>query len=184
MSDDEDCYDNDGKLVPGRYISRPPVYRTDILNEFYQALDAVPDPDQSIKYTLRIQGEPKDYKPPHANSIKNKARRWMVCQEWLDLNPVNKACDKLLADSGQLWGDTNDPEELEARQKRAQEEKSEVRRKKLKVEEVEAKKVNVKEKKKKGKGKGKEKVQEVAKDDSDEFTETTDQEGSLANSAC
>ncbi|KAG6880820.1 hypothetical protein C0993_004209, partial [Termitomyces sp. T159_Od127] len=85
--------------------------------------------------------------------------------------------------SGQLWGDVNDLEELEARQKRAQEEKSEIRHKKLKVEEVEAKKVNVKEKKKKGKGKEKEKVQEVAKDDSDEFTETTDQEGSLANSA-
>ncbi|KAG6877238.1 hypothetical protein C0993_009247 [Termitomyces sp. T159_Od127] len=125
------------------------------LNKFYQALDAVPNPDQSIKYTLRIQGEPKDYKPPHANSIKNKAQRWMVRQEWLDLNPVNQACDKLLADSGQLWGDANDLEELEARQKRAREEKSEIWRKKLKVEEVKAKKVNVKEKgKRKRKRKG------------------------------
>ncbi|KAG6867940.1 hypothetical protein C0993_009272, partial [Termitomyces sp. T159_Od127] len=49
------------------------------LNKFYQALDAVPDSNQLIKYTLKIQG--KHYKPSHVNSIKNKAQQWMVCQE-------------------------------------------------------------------------------------------------------
>ncbi|KAG6901605.1 hypothetical protein C0995_010013 [Termitomyces sp. Mi166 len=65
---------------------------------------------------------------------------------------------------GRLWVMLKDPEN--SRQKRAQEEKSEVQRKKLKIEEVEAKKVGLKGKRKR---KSKAKVPDVANDDN-EFT--------------
>ncbi|KAG6905053.1 hypothetical protein DXG01_005374 [Tephrocybe rancida] len=160
MSDDEDYY-VDGKLVPGRYLARPPLYRTDILNEFYTAIDSVV-PDDIGKYTLRVRGDPKDCKPPKAHMIKNKARRWMVSPDWLNLNDTNKACNKLLADNGKLWGDAKDLEELVELQKRARDEKSAIQRKKIKLEDIEAK----------GKGKGKAKVAPVEPADDEDFSQT------------
>lgn len=128
MSEDED-EPND---IPGkskRYISRPPTYRSDEvrcnvtyiavkpkeshqLKQCFLAVDAQADPKPSAQYIPRIPGDPKEAPLPSTRTLDGRARIWMVEAEWLrqheDSN--NSRC---IADSGRLWGDARDPEEVE-----------------------------------------------------------------------
>ncbi|KAF5385084.1 hypothetical protein D9615_001060 [Tricholomella constricta] len=181
MSDDEDCYE-DGKLVTKQYISRAPLYRTPLLNEFYMAIDAAVDPRRSNKYTVRVRGEPKEIPPPNSNLLKNKARRWMVRTEWLEEQKAagHDEYDALLADNGKLWGDAKDPEEIAKTQKRVKAEKAEIQKKRPKLEEIDMHAGPSRKRKragKKGKAAGPVKVMgqaRVEKDD-DEFSSTDEE---------
>jgi hypothetical protein len=89
---------------------------------------------------VRVQGDPVDVAPPSSTLLKNKARRWMVREDWLQLEE-NKGFDvpSRIADNGKAWGDPEDPEEIEAKQKRVKEEKEELKRKRPKLEDSKGK---------------------------------------------
>ncbi|KAF8803059.1 hypothetical protein BYT27DRAFT_7110843, partial [Phlegmacium glaucopus] len=151
MSEDEDSV-KDGQVIKTEFTSRPPVYRSVELEQFYKALDKLPDPVPPQKYIKRAVGMPKDIPPLIAKKLENRARRWMISSDWLE-KPENKGFDmpSRISSSGVAWGDDKDPEEIEATQRRVKEEKADIKRQKTKVD-VGGKKEKVK------KGKGKEKV--------------------------
>ncbi|KII92120.1 hypothetical protein PLICRDRAFT_36907 [Plicaturopsis crispa FD-325 SS-3] len=109
MSDDEDEY-KDGKRT-GKYVTRPPAYRSEEMKALLAAVDATSDPDPQPKYTVRVVGEPQ-FEPPKASTVlEYRARRWMVDAEWLQ-NPDNHQYDieKRIMASGVAWGDREEPE--------------------------------------------------------------------------
>ena len=154
MSDDEDEIGADGKRT-GRFLSRAPAYRTEVVSvsdpgvmsrklictpkvtNLLAAVDAANDPLPSNRYSVRIRGKTVDIPPKVAQKLENKARRWMVRSEWL-IEGENLKFDvpSRLIDSGKMWGDDEDPEELEERSKRFKEEKAVVvKKKKTKIAE-------------------------------------------------
>ncbi|KAF8147205.1 hypothetical protein B0H34DRAFT_735334 [Crassisporium funariophilum] len=114
MSDDKDAYDDLGKEIPHRFVSRPPAYRSQALETFYRDLDKEKDPQPGDRYLERVVGETKDTPPPASSSkFKNKARRWMVSTVWLAKDGNGKYNDGQIIDSGILWGDAKDPEDVQ-----------------------------------------------------------------------
>ncbi|GBE83135.1 hypothetical protein SCP_0501820 [Sparassis crispa] len=112
MSDDED----DPDAIPGegmkKWISRAPDYRSDIVKQLYQDIDAIADlePDKAKAATTRIRGaEKKDSVPPKAKNFKSQIRAWQVKQELLDVNEHWFTSGRV-AKSGMAWGDPEDPE--------------------------------------------------------------------------
>lgn len=88
-------------------------------------------------------------------------------------------------DSGRLWGDPVDPEEVEGKQKRVKEEKEELKRKKVKLEDIaerkKKKKVASKARKQRstlrGQGKGAENAAGPSRArDEDEMSTTTNED--------
>ncbi|KAI0044240.1 hypothetical protein FA95DRAFT_1597503 [Auriscalpium vulgare] len=112
MSDDEDTYDDNGILVPSVYTSRAPASRSDLLTDFFAALDAQADPKPSVQYARRDRGVPKEQTLPFTKTLEGRTRRWMVRTEWLAEHPE---CDtnNHLADNGVAWGDAKDPEDID-----------------------------------------------------------------------
>lgn len=175
MSEDEDELRDDGSKS-GRFLSRPPVYRTEIvsrlgraviindislpfdiqLTQLLAAIDNKDDPKPSHKYIIRVLGDSSDEPPPlSAKKIEHRARRWMVRADWLT-NPENRKYDipQRVVDNGKLWGDENDPEELLAKAKEISDAKKDIRAgKKIKVEKESTKKSKKsRNSRKKGKG--------------------------------
>ncbi|KAL0948124.1 hypothetical protein HGRIS_010741 [Hohenbuehelia grisea] len=150
MSADEDEVDEHGKLT-GRYVSKAPIYRSEQLKNLLENVDAVEDPKPSTKYKLRVRGEPVDIPPAETKSLANKVCRWMVDNDWLKENTGYDVPSRLAA-SGRLWGDEDDPEEVEAEQKRAKDEKEEAKRKRPKLEDGKVAVEVQKRKKKRGPG--------------------------------
>ncbi|KAF8158525.1 hypothetical protein B0H34DRAFT_709223 [Crassisporium funariophilum] len=152
MSDDEDAYDDLGKKIPHRFVSRPPAYRSQGLETFYQDLDKEKDPQPGDWYLERVVGETKDTPPPASSSkFENKARRWMVSTVWLAKDGNGKYDDGRIIDSGILWGDAKDPEDVQRLLKRVKLEKEEQAVKK----EKDALKTGMEKSKGKGKAKAK-----------------------------
>jgi hypothetical protein len=128
------------------------------------AIDSVNDPQQAMKYTVRVRGEPKDDPPPSSNKLENHARRWMIDPTWLSNNRVYDVPSKIV-DNGRAWGDPEDPEDIIAKKLHIKQEKEES---KLKIKQRMAMESNglkvkavAKSKKKKGtKDKGKQKARE------------------------
>ncbi|KAF9464568.1 hypothetical protein BDZ94DRAFT_1161851, partial [Collybia nuda] len=156
MSDDEDKIDDQGNKMK-QFVSRPPTYRADIVNEIFTTIDDIPDSNGvSNWYVARVRGTPKDYPPPDSRKFEHRARRWMVSPEWLN-DPKNKAFDvpARIVDSGRLWGDKKDPKEILAKAKVVEEVKKEIKIAKLEV--MMQSGLMSKGMKKNGKAKGKEK---------------------------
>ncbi|KAF8968603.1 hypothetical protein BDZ97DRAFT_1916036 [Flammula alnicola] len=96
MSDDENTYDEQGKLLVDVYTSHAPGSRSEI-------------------YIKRVQGEVKeDQGPPATKALKGQARHWMVDPVWLTNHPSFDN-ERTVAENGKLWGDETNPEELEER---------------------------------------------------------------------
>jgi hypothetical protein len=143
MSDDEDEYVN--KKKTGRFVSYAPSYRSQEVRIIEQdmllrsdrrayrnhqmidllaAVDAVADPEPSNRYVARIQGPVRDEPPKISNKIENRARRWMVSEEWLEKDENLKYdTERRIIDSGKAWGDDEDPEVLVLQREKVKEEK-------------------------------------------------------------
>jgi len=154
MSDDEDEIGADGKRT-GRFLSWAPAYRSEVVSirdpgvasrklicapkvtNLLAAVDAANDPLPSNRYSVHVRGDPVDVPPKVAQKLENKARRWMVRSEWLDEGENLKFdVPSRLIDSGKMWGDDEDPKELEERSKKFKEEKAAVvKKKKTKITE-------------------------------------------------
>jgi hypothetical protein len=83
------------------------------------AVDAQADPEPPKRYTIRVRGEVIDLPIPRIQKVENRARRWMVSQEWL-AHPDNQKFDVpgFVVDNGKAWGEPKDPEETISAQKR------------------------------------------------------------------
>jgi hypothetical protein len=131
------------------------------VNQMFTAIDAVPDPHGvSNRYIMWVHGPEKDSAPPDSNKFENRTRRWMFNPEWL-ADPDNKKYNvpSRIVDSGILWGDEKDPEDILAKAKLVADTKAGMKR--LKVEALGGKGVRKKGAKRKGsKGKGKQKETE------------------------
>ncbi|KII86133.1 hypothetical protein PLICRDRAFT_115514, partial [Plicaturopsis crispa FD-325 SS-3] len=183
MSDDEDEY-VEGKRVNGRYVSRPPVWRSAEMIALLSAVDKATDPTPQTKYNPRVRGEPQEGPPKASTKLVNRARRWMVDDAWLAKDD-NKDFDveRRIMASGRAWGDAEDPEEGIAKRKYVEEEKkTEKKRKRLTMKKEEdgtsgAKKLKTRKKKstKKSKGSGKGKARATTADlDSDDIIDESD----------
>ncbi|KAF9489273.1 hypothetical protein BDN71DRAFT_1401867, partial [Pleurotus eryngii] len=158
MSDDEDEFGN-GDVPTGRFISRAPLYCSQILIQLYQAVDACGDPALAKRYILWVAGEIKDIPPPVTKSLSTRIRHWMVNNKWLtdEANSIYNTPSRI-AESGWQWGDERDPEEIEEAHQKAKEEKEEAKRKRPHIEGSEV----VMARKKRVKGKA---VQPAAQDE-------------------
>ncbi|KAJ8508487.1 hypothetical protein ONZ45_g9257 [Pleurotus djamor] len=148
MSDDEDEYNENGRLT-SRFISRPPTYRSTILKTLYATINVCVDGTIKRQYVERTSGPPKEMGPPKTKLLALCIRCWMVSKDWLATGDNNTYdIPGRIADSGRLWGDDRDPEEIEDEHKKAKEEKEEAYRKRPRVEKGEV----VVSKRQKGKG--------------------------------
>lgn len=91
------------------------------------AVDAQVDPEPPKRYTICVRGEVIDLPIPRIQKVENRARRWMVSQEWL-ARPDNQKFDVpgFIVDNGKAWGEPKDPEETVSAQKRVKLEKKDV----------------------------------------------------------
>jgi hypothetical protein len=82
------------------------------MQSLFTAVDAVTDPKPSTQYVPRVLGDPKDDPLPATRTLVGHAQVWMVKSDWLNDHPEsnNPNC---IADSGRLWGDERNPEEVE-----------------------------------------------------------------------
>ncbi|EIW79609.1 hypothetical protein CONPUDRAFT_59017, partial [Coniophora puteana RWD-64-598 SS2] len=131
MSDDEDGWDAEKGKKTNHFVSRAPVYRSKLLNDFLAAVDTIPDPNGKPSYVLRVRGEPKEQEVPVITDISSRTRRWMVDMEWLS-QPENKKWDveSRITGNGKVWGDDDDPEELRDKKRKVKAEKKDGREKK------------------------------------------------------
>ncbi|RXW19603.1 hypothetical protein EST38_g6242 [Candolleomyces aberdarensis] len=65
MSDDEDCFNEDGQRNRNQYISHQPTWRSQELADFFKTIDAIPDPQPSNSYVSRIPGSPREVELHH-----------------------------------------------------------------------------------------------------------------------
>jgi hypothetical protein len=151
------------------------IYSTALTNnhqmkQLFDAIDAVPDPRPSNQYAQRVRSEPKDQAPPATKKLPGRSRRWMIDPEWLRNNPQYNV-ESRVAESGRLWGDARDPEEVKETAKKASTEKAELQLKKRKKAGNGDGQAGKSRKKTKNKGKGKEKAvdDEEGGNDDDEF---------------
>ncbi|KAH9946900.1 hypothetical protein B0H21DRAFT_822396 [Amylocystis lapponica] len=120
MSADED----DPEQVSGearQWRSRAPDFRSDLAQELYNTIDAIPDPDpdKSKAATTRVRGPVQvSAVPAKAKSLKNRLRAWQIKPEVLAENP-HWLTSKRVARSGKAWGDTEDPTDDEETRREA-----------------------------------------------------------------
>src|ERR1700730_11873865 len=99
------------------------------MKELLAAIDSTPDPDPQHRYCIRVQGEVVDVPPKISTKLENKARRWMIDDEWLARNPRYDVDTRIIA-SGTAWGDAEDPEVSVEKRKRLLAEKRDAQQKK------------------------------------------------------
>ena len=89
-----------------------------------EAVDAVKDPDPSSRYVVCVKGPIREEPPKVSIKVSNKARRWMVDEDWL-VKEENQIYDTewRIIESGKAWGDEEDPEVLIAKRAKVKEEK-------------------------------------------------------------
>ncbi|GAW09795.1 hypothetical protein LENED_011988 [Lentinula edodes] len=125
---------------PKKFISRAATWRSQELQEFFDAVDTQPDPKGSSQYIPQVCGQAKEMPLPATKQLEGRARRWMVSTEWLNDHPEFDTPNRL-ADNSRLWGDAKDPEDLErleAENKKAKKEIKEGKRKVLDDSDVES----------------------------------------------
>ncbi|KAH9925452.1 uncharacterized protein BXZ73DRAFT_49957 [Epithele typhae] len=111
-SDDEDM--SESEVVAGEktcYVSRPPWFRSAMLQECYNDLDLRndPEPDRAALLIKRRKGPVKlTAVPPRAQTLKNRLRVWMITEDALEGNP-HWLTGGRVAQNGKLWGDEDDP---------------------------------------------------------------------------
>ncbi|KAF9060781.1 hypothetical protein BDP27DRAFT_1236199, partial [Rhodocollybia butyracea] len=94
-----------------RFISQPPTYRLNEMQSLFSAVDTVADPKPSTQYVPCVLGDPKEVPLPATRTLVGRVQMWTVKLDWLNNHPEsnNPNC---IADSGRLWGDERDPEEV------------------------------------------------------------------------
>src|ERR1700730_734941 len=103
------------------------------MKELLAAIDSTPDPDPQHRYCIRVQGEVVDVPPKISTKLENKARRWMIDEDWLARNPAYNVETRVIP-NGTAWGDKEDPEVSAEKRKRFKAEKREIQQnKKLRV---------------------------------------------------
>ena len=119
------------------------------------SVDKCIDPTLGTKYTICVPGPIIDMPPLTSQKLENRARHWMVAQEWL-AKPENKVYDiRCILDNGKAWGDEHDPEELVNKAKEIAVAKKEIQDgKRVKLEMMEAAMSAKRDVKGKGKAKG------------------------------
>lgn len=65
------------------------------MKQLLEALDQVKI--SNARYKERVPGEHVDVAPPNATKTTNRARRWMVSDEWYDAAENEKYRDRILA---------------------------------------------------------------------------------------
>ncbi|CDO73341.1 hypothetical protein BN946_scf185008.g104 [Trametes cinnabarina] len=134
MSDDED--DEDSPFVDRKatgYVSRAPGYRSQIVQELYDHIDACkdPHPDKDRAMVPRVRGSAKlDAAPPRANKLSSRIRAWQVNAAYLEDHPDWLVTGRVAA-SGKAWGDLEDPQEDEKPGKKKAGDTERARRKKI-----------------------------------------------------
>lgn len=120
-------------------------------------IDAVADP-KANKSATRVRGTIKDCPPPESPLLNNRARRWMIDPNWL-ADPENKKFDvpSRIVDSGKMWGDEKDPEDIVDRKEYVKQSKQIAKMEKFETSlKMAVPKESTSKKGKKGKGKEKE----------------------------
>jgi hypothetical protein len=127
------------------------------MKELLAAVDAATDPEPHPRYSIRVQGAVVDVPPKTSTKLENKARRWMIDEEWLAENKSYDVEARIIA-SGTAWGDDEDPEVSAEKRKRFKAEKREIQQnKKLRISEGKKGQSSV-DARDLGKGKAKEQV--------------------------
>ncbi|THU83344.1 hypothetical protein K435DRAFT_734036 [Dendrothele bispora CBS 962.96] len=107
MSDDEDYYEN-GVLVKDKYLTKAPTYRSSEFTKLITTIDGLPDPSPSGQSNERIRGELKEQDIRKVKAFGDRARRWMVRDDWLKEHPQFD-CEAYVIDNGPAWGEDTDP---------------------------------------------------------------------------
>ncbi|TBU42320.1 hypothetical protein BD309DRAFT_192463 [Dichomitus squalens] len=121
QSDNEDEY-KEGERPPGapiRYKRRRPGWRSTLLQQLYDEVDARPDPtpDKARMMVERVMGTDLErIKPPKA-LLKNRVRAWMVKDDVLERNR-DWLEGRRVARDGKLWGEEDDPVEDTVKRKK------------------------------------------------------------------
>ena len=105
---------------------------------------------------LCVQGTPKEQPPTKSTKFENHTRRWMFNQAWLK-DPKNHGYDvpSRIVESGRLWGDDVDPEQISAKAKLVSSTKKGLKKAKIKKVEENIKEGLLVEQSDKSKGKQK-----------------------------
>lgn len=98
--------------------------------KFITTLDNCSNPKPGRGSNTRERRDPKEKELPWMLTLKGRTRRWMVKEEWLAKNHDHNDVPARLADSGKLWGDKEDPEEVEERVAKVKEEKKQNKKRK------------------------------------------------------
>jgi hypothetical protein len=135
-------------------------------------VDAAADPLVSNKYVQRVAGAVRNEPPRTSTKWENKTQQWMVDEVWLaDEANAQYDVETRIVDSGKLWGEDDDPEELAAKREKLKTAKKVLVETKKRKKLENAIKQGTSKKGKKTKGKGKEKAnvteQEGDNDDSE-----------------
>ncbi|KAL0062930.1 hypothetical protein AAF712_010192 [Marasmius tenuissimus] len=133
MSDDDDCYDENGQLVKSQYSSREPTYRSELCRKVYNTVDGVPDPAPSNQYLARVKGKPKEQPIRRAAEFAKRGRTWMYDSAWLKTNPEYSG-ELYVLHNGTAWGDPTDPVQQEGQKKDVKAEKKEKKKRKSDAE--------------------------------------------------
>lgn len=137
------------------------------------AVDAAPDPEPSNRYARRVKGSVRDDPPKTSTKFANKARRWMVDEEWLAKEENEKYdVESRIVNSGKAWGDDEDPEMLAEKRLNIKLEKKAItdEKKRKLLEEVDGKRAKKQKRAKKKKGKKTEKPDGAVEGSSDVFS--------------
>ncbi|KZT25038.1 hypothetical protein NEOLEDRAFT_1065983, partial [Neolentinus lepideus HHB14362 ss-1] len=177
MSDDEDEYDKSGRKT-GRFVSRRPTWRSDLMQSFLDAIDAVRGVDPGHKYITRIRGPVKESAPLKANLLSNRARKWMVSATWLEESDNNTRYNNnsYISVSGVAWGDPEDPETLEEKAKTFKEEMRSIKNQKERLDDETGTRTSTKKSKKSSKMSQQKKSKKRARGDEDEEVEENAEE--------
>ncbi|KDQ09802.1 hypothetical protein BOTBODRAFT_178717 [Botryobasidium botryosum FD-172 SS1] len=117
MSSDEDDPD-----VEKQYRTRPPMYRSDILVNFYATVDAQPDTGSAAaarRLTKCVVGPPKDTEPCQGGLVANRIRTWMVKPELLAQHP-EWLTSGLVVTSGEAWGEPEPVDDVKGKGRKVQ----------------------------------------------------------------
>lgn len=94
-----------------------------------EEIDKQEDPNPSARAVKRIRGPPIELQIPRTTKVAARVWRWMVNPEWLKKNPASEKGARI-ADNGTLWGDDEDPEDLEKKVTMVKNEKKSLKRSK------------------------------------------------------
>ena len=97
------------------------------INEMLTKIDNSTDPIPSTHYTTHIQGDPIEVAPKVSAKLVNQTRHWMIHTEGVIEGQNNKFdVPNCVAENRKVWGEEEDPEELEKKMQQFKDEKKTV----------------------------------------------------------